>query len=48
MTRAQKILAVVALVLGVTAVVTSPASAENAMPSSPQDGVVVTVENPMP
>ncbi|MET9774832.1 hypothetical protein ABZ023_11290 [Streptomyces sp. NPDC006367] len=48
MTRAKKLLATVALVLGATAAATSPALADSHMPVPPQDTVVVTLENPMP
>ncbi|MFF8878696.1 hypothetical protein [Streptomyces flaveolus] len=48
MTRAKKLLATVALVLGATAAATGPALADNAMPVPPQDTVVAPIDNPTP
>ncbi|MFJ3985219.1 hypothetical protein [Streptomyces fungicidicus] len=48
MTRTKKVLATIALVLGITGAVASPALADNHMPVSPQDGYAVPLDNHMP
>nr|WP_163016937.1 hypothetical protein [Streptomyces chartreusis] len=48
MTRTKRIFATIALSLGLTAAVASPALANNAMPVSPQQTVVSTLNNAMP
>ncbi|MFF5158829.1 hypothetical protein ACFY3N_21860 [Streptomyces sp. NPDC000348] len=48
MTRTKKVLATIALVLGITGAVASPALADNHAPVSPQDGVVAPLDSHMP
>ncbi|MFH8452542.1 hypothetical protein ACH4CD_25275 [Streptomyces fungicidicus] len=48
MTRMKKVLATIALVLGITGAVASPALADNHAPVSPQDGVAVPLDNHAP
>ncbi|MGC0376658.1 MULTISPECIES: hypothetical protein [unclassified Streptomyces] len=48
MTRTKKVLATIALVLGITGAAAGPALADNHAPVGPQDSVVVTLENAMP
>ncbi|MBM4820995.1 MULTISPECIES: hypothetical protein [Streptomyces] len=48
MTRTKKILATIALVLGATAVATSPALADSHSPVSPQDTVVAPLDSHSP
>ncbi|MFC8387438.1 hypothetical protein [Streptomyces sp. CB02400] len=48
MTRTKKALATIALVLGITGAVASPALADNHAPVSPQDGVVVPLDTNTP
>jgi hypothetical protein len=47
-TRTKKVLATIALVLGITGAAAGPALADNHAPVGPQDSVVVTLENAMP
>ncbi|MEU3996282.1 MULTISPECIES: hypothetical protein [Streptomyces] len=48
MTRMKKVLATIALVLGITGAVASPALADNHAPVSPQDGVAAPLDNHAP
>lgn len=48
MPRTKKILATIALVLGATAAVTSPALADSHQPVSPQDSVVAPLDSHQP
>ena len=50
MTRTKKILATIALMLGITAAAASPALADNPMPVAPLDNPmpVAPLDNPMP
>ncbi|BFO22420.1 hypothetical protein SHKM778_88080 [Streptomyces sp. KM77-8] len=48
MTRTKKVLATIALVLGITGAVASPALADSHMPVSPQDTVVAPLDSHMP
>lgn len=48
MTRTKKVLATIALVLGITGAVASPAPADNHAPVSPQDSVAVPLDNHAP
>lgn len=48
MTRTKKVLATIALVLGITGAVASPALADQHAPVSPQDSVVVPLDQHAP
>ncbi len=48
MSLTRKILATLALIIGVTGAAAGPALADNQMPVSPHDGVVAPLDNNMP